>query len=78
MFNVGDVVRIRTDSEYYGEHPDHNPADTDGTVYEPREDEEGDEGHYVYVEWPWGYTNCYRYQDLELANKSGIPMRHLR
>ena len=82
MFNVGDVVRIRADSEYYGEHPDHNPADTDGSVYEieePQEDERwDDEEHCVHVEWTGGYTNCYRYHDLELADKSGIPLRHLR
>jgi hypothetical protein len=58
MFKVGDKVRIREDSEYYGINVNWNPAGVDGVVYRLGE-------HSTYVRWDTRCSNVYHERDLE-------------
>lgn len=60
MFKVGDRVRIRKDSEYYGMDVKTNPADVDGVVNKVGE-------RCIYVLWDTGRTNSYLHRDLKYA-----------
>ena len=61
MFKVGDKVKIRKNSHYYGEDPDYNPADVIGTVIKVCS-----HGHFnTDVLWPSGEHNQYNTNDLE-------------
>lgn len=62
MFKVGDIVKIRKNSRYYGTDQRTNPADVEGEVTGIRADKS-----YV-VTWPSFFTNCYEAYDLELAD----------
>lgn len=66
-FKVGDKVKIRKDSAYYGASDTHNPADAVGEVV--RIDSIG--SHNYKVQWPDG-RNDYRAKDLELAEQPAI------
>jgi hypothetical protein len=58
-FAVGDIVRISSDSEYYGTGLD-NPRDVDGTVIDTFVN-----GSFpIVVEWETGQVNSYRQSDL--------------
>lgn len=63
-FNVGDMVRIRENSEYYGRDEDDNPGGSTGFVREV--DRYSPSNHTVHVEWASG-RNVYRVSDLEYA-----------
>jgi hypothetical protein len=60
MFEVGDRVRIREDSSYYGRDVKTNPADVDGVVIRV-------DGFALYVKWDTGYRNTYYRHSLEYA-----------
>lgn len=64
-FKIGDVVRIREDSEHYG-RGGANPRNEDGVITELQEYT----SHFIRVRWSNGLTNVYRPEDLELA---GLP-----
>jgi len=64
MFRIGDKVRIRKDSDYYGNGRS-NPKGTVGVIHLDQRDRE-----YSYsVDWLNGYLNSYREYDLELAEE---------
>lgn len=60
MFKIGDRVRIREDSEYYGLDANSNPADVDGVVNKLGE-------RHVYVLWDTGRINVYHEGGLKYA-----------
>jgi uncharacterized protein YodC (DUF2158 family) len=65
-FKVGDKVRIKSSSKYYGEDCEHNPKNVTGEIIELSY------GDYPFrVKWPNG-TNSYKKSDLELAPKEEI------
>lgn len=66
VFQIGDKVFIRPDSEYYGDDVDRNPADVEGVVF-ARCKEDYFSSHHYYVRWPGSYTNIYRPEDLQLT-----------
>ena len=67
-FNIGDIVRIKKDSPYYGSSRPSNPKDINGVV------QDIDCGN-LYVYWDNGYANSYREGDLELVvPKSNIAI----
>ncbi len=70
-FKVGDEVKIRKDSDYYGRDTSHNPADKVGIIIwaEPSS-YEGD--LCIRVEWSRGITNVYEAEDLKLAEQPAI------
>lgn len=62
MFKVGDRVKIRKGSRFYGVHAIENPAEIEGTVIEI------DDAKFLNhrVEWKTGYnTNHYDEKDLQ-------------
>ena len=60
-YRIGDKVRIRKDSEYYGEHEYYNPANLVGEIIDIRL-----KGQYPYkVQWYIYADNNYRESDLE-------------
>lgn len=62
-FKVGDKVRIKKGTRYYGENVTFNPRDVTGKVTDLVNTPE-----YKYrVEWPSGATNIYSDSDLELV-----------
>jgi hypothetical protein len=67
MFNVGDKVRIRKESRYYGQHKINNPADTTGTVTVVRPKDY--HTHFKYrVTWPNPlFENSYAEDDIEFV-----------
>lgn len=65
-FKVGDSVKIRKDSQYYGEDADSNPANILGDVVKVYDND--DPGALnVSVVWKTGCRNSYAATDLELA-----------
>lgn len=65
-FKVGDIVRIREDSEYYRNEVC-NPKDVDGVIISVEEGgEEHEEAFYIRVDWSNSHHNSYREKDLEL------------
>jgi hypothetical protein len=62
QFEIGDSVRIRATSEYYGENARRNPRDTIGTVLRFLD---RTNGYTLHVGWPDTYSNNYRPEDLE-------------
>lgn len=73
-FKVGDKVKIKKDTMYYGSKLDRsNPMDTVGTITEVRSDME-----FCYmVEWPKG-KNGYREGDLEPAKEYTVDEEFIR
>lgn len=64
MFNIGDEVVLSDFAKE--EYIDHfsNPHDEVGTIIDFFDEEV--ESWYIEVEWPGGYCNQYRPEDLEL------------
>lgn len=73
-FSVGDIVRIREDSRYYGRSDRSNPAGASGEVVSTNYS--GD--HRYSVRWPSGRDNCYRPSDLELVSTTQFSMSNLQ
>lgn len=71
-FNLGDVVRIRKDSKYYGVSIliEYNPVDVDGVVI--KYDSNNENWHVYRVRWDNGYENVYRPIDLEYSTLISI------
>ena len=64
-FKVGDIVKIRKDSKYYGGHGYSNPADVSGKVIELLDRHPF--GFSIHVKWMSLGNNTYRPEDLELV-----------
>lgn len=63
-YKIGDRVKIRIDSIYYGSRDDH-PADVVGTIVHTQE-----KSIYPYtVSWDIGHTSKYTEYDIELKGK---------
>lgn len=66
-FKVGDIVKIRKDSQYYGEDADNNPANILGDDVVKVYDDDDPGALNVLVVWKTGCRNSYAATDLELA-----------
>ena len=69
-FKVGDRVRIKSESEYYGRSSS-NPANVVGTVSEVNQYS----GHHIRVIWDNKTTNVYREPDLELVQEKEMKYK---
>ena len=67
-FKVGDEVRIRRSSDYYGDDMSSNPRDVIGVVGSVDTGTYHRDSHSIYVNWP-GCSNNYRGEDLERPEK---------
>lgn len=65
-FEVGDVVRIRTDSVYYQHDSISNPKDKTGRVTGTNDNDHPDP-HPIEVQWDEHISNVYRSCDIEHA-----------
>ena len=74
-FKVGDAVKIKVGTEYYGEDKHYNPADVVGIVVQVNTPDV--EGYMYDVRWETGCSNVYRPEDLELVSAS-IPTEDLQ
>lgn len=75
-FKVGDAVKIKVGTEYYGEDRHYNPADVVGIVVQVKTPD--DEGYMYGVRWETDCSNVYRPEDLELAVSTSIPTEDLQ
>lgn len=69
-FKVGDKVKIRKDSEYYGECVISNPAERVGYI-ERMDSKQDSSHHFIKVSWGDSY-NAYRADDLELVKEESL------
>ena len=67
-FKVGDEVRIRRSSDYYGDDNSSNPRDVIGVIESIYTRTYHRDSHSIYVNWP-GCSNNYRGEDLERPEK---------
>lgn len=72
-FKIGDIVRIKKDTEHYIAFSIYNPRDWNGTVVNIVNASNLPKKEYIIrVSWENGRSNIYRLQDLELI-KPKLP-----
>lgn len=71
QLNVGDKVKIKKSSQYYGSDDSYNPQKVVGTVLS----NDGTDDHPIRVQWPVD-ANVYNISDLKLA-KTKAPKEDL-
>ena len=64
LFDIGDIVQIKQGTEYYINSSVNNPKETNGVVYDFKDDE-----FFYRVRWANEQSNVYRENDLVLIIK---------
>lgn len=75
QLKIGDKVKIKKGSEYFGRNTATNPAGVEGVVLSVEAEYRPADSHTIRVQWPNG-TNSYRRSDLKLA-KPKAPKENL-